>query len=63
MKQMWTIEKFLYEDDVIAPLSYFMSFILGFVIIFILLEFMLLYCTNVAFLGDKDDVDLDAEEV
>lgn len=63
MKQQWRTQKFLYEDDVVTPLSYFMSCVLGFIIFFILLEFMVLYCINVAFSGDPDDVNVFDEEV
>lgn len=59
MKQQWTTQKFYYEDDVVTPLSYFMSIILGCIVVFILLEFMVLYCTNVAFSADPDDVPFD----
>ena len=63
MKAQWTSQKFLYEDDVVTPLTYFMSIILGFIIIFILLEFMFLYCTNIAFSGDPNDINQFEEEV
>ena len=63
MKAQWTSQKFLYEDDVVTPLTYFMSIILGFIIIFILLEFMFLYCTNIAFSGDPNDINQSEEEV